>query len=361
MVPETTSTTTVSQRAKCRWSSVIEQVAVVSSCRLQVWNPWAGTSASTTAILDRSGLYCWGSRSQDHPRNSRRTRVDARNPGQDLQKQSHPRPQRRTALSRPLCGGAMSSKWTSRIVGSLCGTPHKVVSASGSGGSNFVVPKTMAASHGMAQRCTHASVGNPANQAYLLHGTNPTSAVAILSNSFTVDFAGRVQEQCSDQASIWPRAQPKQTSMPEMMLVENMTACMHCWFAKQCWANPMSQSSQVTFESLCWMVSLAMSWETGRRQLALSGVHFLSWCLHLPRVCRLLPQGEGWQDYAPARARNCSASHGNGRPRFIRRIHQIFHPTQKLHKGPTSKDSKRDAVMSMAIVNSCCAQVGAYN
>eukprot|EP00434_Breviolum_minutum_P036229 symbB.v1.2.032095.t1/scaffold3754.1/size70833/6 len=68
---------------------------------------------------------------------------------------------------------------------------RKVVSASGSGGSNFVVPKTMAASHGMAQRCTHASVGNPANQAYLLHGTNPTSAVAILSNSFTVDFAGK--------------------------------------------------------------------------------------------------------------------------------------------------------------------------
>ena len=28
-------------------------------------------------------------------------------------------------------------------------------------------------------------------KAYLLHGTNPTSAVAILQNSFTVDFAGK--------------------------------------------------------------------------------------------------------------------------------------------------------------------------
>ena len=58
-------------------------------------------------------------------------------------------------------------------------------------GAEFVIPKTMAACSGLAQRCVHPSVGNPANQAYLLHGTNPTSAVAILANSFTVDFAGK--------------------------------------------------------------------------------------------------------------------------------------------------------------------------
>mmetsp|Transcript_40343 Transcript_40343/g.94826 ORF Transcript_40343/g.94826 Transcript_40343/m.94826 type:complete len:894 (+) Transcript_40343:102-2783(+) len=56
---------------------------------------------------------------------------------------------------------------------------------------NFVVPKTMAASEGLASRCIHATFGNPANQAYLLHGTNPTAAVAILSSSFKVDLAGK--------------------------------------------------------------------------------------------------------------------------------------------------------------------------
>ncbi|CAE7203557.1 tank-1 [Symbiodinium sp. CCMP2592] len=59
------------------------------------------------------------------------------------------------------------------------------------GGSEVSLPKTMAASSGLAKRCVEVSAGNPSNEAYLLHGTNPTSAVAILSNSFTVDFAGK--------------------------------------------------------------------------------------------------------------------------------------------------------------------------
>eukprot|EP00438_Fugacium_kawagutii_P001712 Skav202854 [mRNA] locus=scaffold2311:201453:208540:+ [translate_table: standard] len=66
-----------------------------------------------------------------------------------------------------------------------------VAEACRSAEADFTVPKTAAASPDLARRCTHASVGNPANQAYLLHGTNPTSAVAILGNSFTVDFAGK--------------------------------------------------------------------------------------------------------------------------------------------------------------------------
>ncbi|CAJ1379214.1 unnamed protein product [Effrenium voratum] len=66
-----------------------------------------------------------------------------------------------------------------------------LVAEAGRSSSDFVEPKTMAAAPGLARRCVHASVGNPANQAYLLHGTNPTSAVAILQNSFTVDFAGK--------------------------------------------------------------------------------------------------------------------------------------------------------------------------
>jgi len=40
-------------------------------------------------------------------------------------------------------------------------------------------------------RCVHRTVGNPANQAYLFHGTNPTAAVSILGRSFTVDLAGK--------------------------------------------------------------------------------------------------------------------------------------------------------------------------
>mmetsp|Transcript_56442 Transcript_56442/g.175098 ORF Transcript_56442/g.175098 Transcript_56442/m.175098 type:complete len:880 (-) Transcript_56442:72-2711(-) len=54
----------------------------------------------------------------------------------------------------------------------------------------FLVPKTMAC-EGLSARCSHGKVGNPTNQAYLLHGTNPTSAVAILGRSFTIDFAGK--------------------------------------------------------------------------------------------------------------------------------------------------------------------------
>ena len=118
---------------------------------------------------------------------------------------------------------------------------------------SFTTPKTMDACQGLAQRCTHASVGNPANQAYLLHGTNPTSAVAILNSSFTVNLAGKSaggrfisqhpfpstplslclrlrfpEAQCLARASTWRRAQPKPTSTLEMTWGASMTACMRC-------------------------------------------------------------------------------------------------------------------------------------
>lgn len=51
-------------------------------------------------------------------------------------------------------------------------------------------PKTMQVA-ALAERCKDEQGRNLSNQAYLLHGTNPTSAVAILGNSFTVDFAGK--------------------------------------------------------------------------------------------------------------------------------------------------------------------------
>eukprot|EP00931_Biecheleriopsis_adriatica_P116494 TRINITY_DN92132_c0_g1_i1.p1 TRINITY_DN92132_c0_g1~~TRINITY_DN92132_c0_g1_i1.p1 ORF type:complete len:924 (-),score=158.27 TRINITY_DN92132_c0_g1_i1:133-2904(-) len=54
----------------------------------------------------------------------------------------------------------------------------------------FVEPKTMAACAELKERCSHPTVGNPSNEAYLLHGSNPTSAISILSTSFKVDFAG---------------------------------------------------------------------------------------------------------------------------------------------------------------------------
>ncbi|KAL9139524.1 poly(ADP-ribose) polymerase family protein [Amphidinium carterae] len=59
-----------------------------------------------------------------------------------------------------------------------------------SASSKFTVPKTSAC-EALAGRCVHAEFGNPANQAYLLHGTNPTAAVEILDSSFHVDFAGK--------------------------------------------------------------------------------------------------------------------------------------------------------------------------
>lgn len=53
----------------------------------------------------------------------------------------------------------------------------------------FVEPRTMQC-EGCMRRCVHAKLGNPSNQAYLLHGTNPTSAVAILERAFAMDLAG---------------------------------------------------------------------------------------------------------------------------------------------------------------------------
>merc|ERR1712232_978272 len=43
----------------------------------------------------------------------------------------------------------------------------------------------------LANRCGLAAGGNPMNEAYLLHGTHPTMAVAILGRSFTIDTAGK--------------------------------------------------------------------------------------------------------------------------------------------------------------------------
>lgn len=54
-----------------------------------------------------------------------------------------------------------------------------------------VVPKTSEASVGLAERCNHMKYGNSVGECFLLHGTNPTSAVAILGSSFKVSFAGR--------------------------------------------------------------------------------------------------------------------------------------------------------------------------
>merc|ERR1711920_34244 len=49
----------------------------------------------------------------------------------------------------------------------------------------------MLAAPELARKCVHERVGNPTNEAYLMHGTSPTSALAILATSFKVDFAGK--------------------------------------------------------------------------------------------------------------------------------------------------------------------------
>merc|ERR1719353_274401 len=65
---------------------------------------------------------------------------------------------------------------------------HQRVKARGK--EDFVVPKTNAASSELSERCKHPKFGNPANEQYLMHGSNPTSAMSILGTSFKVDFAG---------------------------------------------------------------------------------------------------------------------------------------------------------------------------
>eukprot|EP00928_Gymnodinium_smaydae_P089147 TRINITY_DN73148_c0_g1_i1.p1 TRINITY_DN73148_c0_g1~~TRINITY_DN73148_c0_g1_i1.p1 ORF type:complete len:927 (-),score=122.21 TRINITY_DN73148_c0_g1_i1:98-2878(-) len=57
--------------------------------------------------------------------------------------------------------------------------------------AEFVYPRTVAASPGLAERCSHPKFGNPTCMSYLFHGSNPTMAQSILSTSFTVDFAGK--------------------------------------------------------------------------------------------------------------------------------------------------------------------------
>lgn len=56
--------------------------------------------------------------------------------------------------------------------------------------SEFVEPRTVGASVELALRCAADPGQQPVNEAYMLHGTNPSSALAILGTSFKVDFAG---------------------------------------------------------------------------------------------------------------------------------------------------------------------------
>lgn len=65
---------------------------------------------------------------------------------------------------------------------------HNRVKARGK--EDFVVPKTKDAAPGLCERCSHPKIGNPSNEQYLMHGSNPTSAMSILGTSFKVDLAG---------------------------------------------------------------------------------------------------------------------------------------------------------------------------
>jgi len=68
---------------------------------------------------------------------------------------------------------------------------HVAVMLRSSGQEVPVTPSTLAASLGLTLRCLHEVHGNPSNEAYLLHGSNPTSALSILRTSFKMDLAGR--------------------------------------------------------------------------------------------------------------------------------------------------------------------------
>jgi len=56
--------------------------------------------------------------------------------------------------------------------------------------NDFQEPKTSEFCPELKERCTSKSVGNPTNEAYLFHGSNPTSAISILGTSFKIDLAG---------------------------------------------------------------------------------------------------------------------------------------------------------------------------
>lgn len=68
------------------------------------------------------------------------------------------------------------------------GEVHNKVKSRGK--NDFTVPKTKAAAPELCMRCEHPTFGNPSNEQYLFHGTNPTSGMSILGTSFKVDFAG---------------------------------------------------------------------------------------------------------------------------------------------------------------------------
>ena len=55
---------------------------------------------------------------------------------------------------------------------------------------HFVLASLSKAASGLAERCRDPTVGIPTNEAYLMHGTNPTSATAIMGTSFMVPYRG---------------------------------------------------------------------------------------------------------------------------------------------------------------------------
>jgi len=59
------------------------------------------------------------------------------------------------------------------------------------GDQELITPLTLHASLGLTLRCIHQDRGNGSNEAYLLHGSNPTSAMSILGTSFNMDLAGK--------------------------------------------------------------------------------------------------------------------------------------------------------------------------
>eukprot|EP00928_Gymnodinium_smaydae_P041832 TRINITY_DN28263_c0_g3_i2.p1 TRINITY_DN28263_c0_g3~~TRINITY_DN28263_c0_g3_i2.p1 ORF type:complete len:1012 (-),score=145.17 TRINITY_DN28263_c0_g3_i2:563-3598(-) len=58
------------------------------------------------------------------------------------------------------------------------------------GVDGLITPKTVPACPGLAARCVLPNGSNVSNEVCLMHGTNPTSAVAILRTDFKIDLAG---------------------------------------------------------------------------------------------------------------------------------------------------------------------------
>lgn len=119
----------------------------------------------------------------------------------------------------------------------------------------------MKACSAFQERCTHPRLGNPTNEAYLFHGSNPTSAISILSTSFKVDFAGAAVGTMFGPGVYLAESSAKSDEYRETKIrVVPMTASSQCCFAGSLLeARTLWRSLETTQKSVRLVSSTALS------------------------------------------------------------------------------------------------------